>query len=124
MTSELQLFALELPEPARRPTTFANGTVAQEVRRLSIVAKDTGLESARRGDPDGYSLAIDTIRRLIASGVEISADDVRRETIIGSSAVGAAFGHLSKCGEIVCTGYRVSASPSRKQGLQRTWRKA
>lgn len=93
-------------------------------KQLVTTAKDAGLKAARRGDPDGFDLAVRTIRRLVREGFEVDADAVRHEVVIATNAIGAAFGFLSKRGEIRCVGYRVSTSPSRHGGLLRIWRTA
>lgn len=110
--------ALDL-EPPEQPTRFELGTYR---RGITAAAKRAGTSAARRGDPDGFDLAVRTIRRLVGQGLEVDADAVRREVVIGSNAAGAAFAFLARRGEIRCVGYRVSTSPSRKGGVQRSWR--
>jgi hypothetical protein len=111
------------PEPAPyKDVVFAGGhTVRRYTETIATAAKEAGLEAARVGDPDGFELAVDTIRRLIRDVGEVDGDDVRAEHVVTPSAIGAAFAYLAKRGEIRYVGYRVSAAPSRKGGLQRSW---
>jgi hypothetical protein len=94
--------------------------------RLALVdqARKTGEQRARVGDPDGYALAFETIRRLLDEGGTVSADDVQEATPIRSNAIGSAFRLLAQTGEIVVVGYTTARSPEAHGRIQRAWGRA
>ena len=83
--------------------------------------RQTGEQSARVGDPDGYALATETILRLLAGRGTVTADDVQDETPIRSNAIGSAFGALAREGGIVVVGYANSRGPAAHGRIQRVW---
>lgn len=97
-------------------------TTLDALAEASNRSRDAGLDGARRGDPDGFDLAVGVIRRLAWSGRTFSADTVRAETVIASNAIGAAFRHCHTQGLIEAVGYVTSRSPSRHGGVLRLWR--
>jgi hypothetical protein len=95
-------------------------------RTLAEGARDSGMDRARRADPDTFDEALRAIRTLAASGLEFAADEVRILTTPTSSTgvLGAAFRQAHKLGWIRPVGARASRLASRHAGLQRTWRGA
>jgi threonine dehydrogenase-like Zn-dependent dehydrogenase len=85
------------------------------------LAKATGIEAARTGDPDGHELAVRTIRRLVAEHGTVTADDVQAATPIRSNAIGSAFAHLARAGEITVVGYTKATRPQAHGRLVRVW---
>jgi hypothetical protein len=89
---------------------------------LVVAVREQGERGARRGDPEGFDIAVWAIRRVALDGGEFTADDIHGVAYIGSTnAVGAAFSYLRK-GEITCIGYRTSTRPARHGGIVRVWR--
>jgi hypothetical protein len=97
-------------------------TLDEYAAGLASAAREAGLERARRGDPDGFDLAVGIIRRLAWSGETFTADTVRSEILIASNAVGTAFAHLRCKGVIESVGYTTSTATSRHGGTLRLWR--
>jgi hypothetical protein len=86
---------------------------------LGRTATSTGLRSAQVGDPDGFTIACESIQEWAASGREFTADNI---TDVGSNAKGAAFAHMRRAGIIVCLGFTTSKSVPRHGGVCRIWR--
>jgi len=82
------------------------------------------LQTAARGDPEGFDLAIWAIRRLALEEESFSADDVRGVAHIGSNATGAALAYLRREREIEVVGFTTSRIPSRHGAAIRLWRRA
>jgi hypothetical protein len=103
--------------PVDHQTTFDDLTSYRDdqVQR----GRETGLETARRGDPDGFALAFESIRELAALGSEFTADDVIN---IGSNAKGSAFSYLRGLGVIESVGFTTSKSVTRHGSIVRIWR--
>jgi hypothetical protein len=116
------------PEARTAQEDDTAGTEAQtslEEFRADLIATVTnhGQNAARRGDPEGFDVAVWAIRRVALNGGEFTADDIYHVAYIGSTnAVGAAFSYLRKQGEITCIGYRRSTRLARHGGIVRVWR--
>jgi hypothetical protein len=85
---------------------------------LRDAARGAGEEAARRGDPDGFAIAVDEIRRLARGHVPFTADALE---LPPGHVNGAAFASLARRGEIVCVGFTTSTRPLRRGALQRIW---
>ena len=93
--------------------------------------RDRGIADALAGDLAVHRSHGDAVREtldaLIAGGVEFTADDLRRElpddvrTLVSPAVLGSLFNTAARHGEIRCTGFAVSTTPSRRAGVLRRW---
>lgn len=96
-------------------------TIEDYADELRSRRTETGLASAQRGDPDLFAEIIDAIRRVARARATFTADDVRARTGSGGAAMGAAFQHLARAGEIRPVGYATSTAASRHGAVVRLW---
>ena len=91
-------------------------------KQLAETARDTGLDAAERHDGEWADRAYVWIHGL-ELGTILCANDVRRQ-FSTSSAMGSVFRKAAHAGLIVAYGLTESDAPSRRRGLQRTWRRS
>jgi hypothetical protein len=88
---------------------------------LAARAREAGLQAAASADPEWVERVLNWLRAL-PRGVEVCADDVRRE-FGTSSAMGSVF-RTARCrGLIEAVGMTESTAITRHRGLQRVWRR-
>lgn len=100
-------------------------TLDEYATQLADAARDAGHALARSAQPHEWADgAAQAINRLAASHVEFTAEDVTK--IVGPGpgpgSVGAAIRKASVAGQIFVVGFARSKRPSRRGGLQLTWR--
>ena len=92
-------------------------------RQIAETVRAAGEERSRQSDPDGFSVALDTIAELAREGWTFTSDDVRSRTGPGyAGAMGAAFATARRNGWIEAVGIGISKAVTRHGGWLRTWR--
>jgi len=120
MNEQLDLLA-SVPERVPTSGPFDVPELVSYRDQLSERAKSTGLEAARRGDPEAFAMAVQAIRDAAEEFGEFTSDDLRWSMRGGE--VGAAFAHLRRLGEIEVCGHATSKRQLSHGRLLRVWRR-
>ncbi|MEX0756118.1 MAG: hypothetical protein WD556_13565 [Actinomycetota bacterium] len=98
-------------------------TLDDYMERIAERRRETGLDSARRADPDWAAQARALISDFAQRGDPFTTDDVAAHLppAPGPGALGAAIRGARARRQITCVGRRVSTRPTRHGGEIRVW---